>query len=178
MYSQWSKNIPWKIIDNVPFLSTKLSKYRVTCAKLAGELANRFKLEPIISDLSQDLLKRVFSHHRHDIDKVMAQCLLAENYPSWSHQQYHSGVGPLKIEMDPLKLLFYTLKGSRRPLLFWRPVLTLLDNPRLPEGEGCFFFFFPGRWNTCFCHQMAAANSGIILCRHFSEKKIDHPTLG
>ena len=30
MYSQWSKNIPWKIIDNVPFLSAKLSKNRVT----------------------------------------------------------------------------------------------------------------------------------------------------
>ena len=28
MYSQWSKNIPWKIIVNVPFLST-ISKYRV-----------------------------------------------------------------------------------------------------------------------------------------------------
>ena len=33
MYSQWSKNIPWKIIDNVPFLSTNLSKYRVTYSK-------------------------------------------------------------------------------------------------------------------------------------------------
>ena len=41
---QWSKNIPWKIIDNVPFLSTKLSEYRVTCSKLARELANRSKL--------------------------------------------------------------------------------------------------------------------------------------
>ena len=44
MYSQWSKNIPSKNIDNVPFLSTKLSKYRVTCSKLAGELADGSKL--------------------------------------------------------------------------------------------------------------------------------------
>ena len=41
MYSQWNKNIPRKIIDNVPFLSSKFSKYRVTCSKLARELANR-----------------------------------------------------------------------------------------------------------------------------------------
>ena len=162
-----------------PIFSTKLSKYRVTCFKLARELANCSKLKPVISDLSQDLLKRVFSHHRHDIDKVVAQCLLrggstygqnqhrppfwlinhansayfrlflgyfhaisttwppfwisapppflhildpplllAGNYLSWSHRQNDMGVGPLKIEMDPLKLVFYTFKGSKRPLLF------------------------------------------------------------
>ena len=79
MHSQLSINVSCKITDNVPFLSTKLSKYSVKCSKLAGELANRSKLLPIISDLSQDL---VFSHHRHDINKAKAWCLLAGNYPS------------------------------------------------------------------------------------------------
>ena len=67
MYSRWTKNIPWKIIDNVPFFPPNYSN-RVTCFKNSQELANRFKLKPIMSDLSQDLLKRVFCHHRHDID--------------------------------------------------------------------------------------------------------------
>ena len=98
--------------------STKLSKYRVTCFKLARELANCSKLNPIISDLSQDLLKRVFSHHWHDIDKVVAQCLLAGNYPNWSHRQKDIGVESFKIGIDPLKWVFYTFKGSKRPLLF------------------------------------------------------------
>ena len=110
----------WKIIDNVPFFPPNYWTYRVTCFKLAGELANRTKLKPTISDLSQDLLKRVFSHHRHDINKVVAKCLLTGNFPSWSHRQNDMGVEPLKIGMDPLKLVFYTFKGSKRSLLFGR----------------------------------------------------------
>ena len=38
------QNIPCKIIENVPFLSPKLSKYRVMCSKLAREWANLSKL--------------------------------------------------------------------------------------------------------------------------------------
>ena len=73
----------------------------------------------------------------------MAQCLLAGNYPSWSHRQNGIWVGPLKIEMDPLKLIFSTFKGFKRPLSLWRPVLTLwllLYRQHLP-GSLMFFRF-------------------------------------
>ena len=92
-----------------------------TCFKLAGELANGSKLGLIANNqwfVPRFIDNWVVSHHRQDIDKVIAQCLLAGNYPSLSHRQNDSGVGPLKIEMDPLKLVFYTFKGSKRPLLF------------------------------------------------------------
>ena len=118
MFSQWTENIPWKIIDNVPFFPPNYSNIELHVLKIAGELANRSKLKPIMSALSQDLLKRVFGHHQHDIDKVVAQCLLAGNYPSWSHWQNDMWVELLQIGMDPLKLVFYTFKGSKRPLLF------------------------------------------------------------
>ena len=94
MHSQLSINISCKIIDNVPFLSTKLSKYSVKCSKLAGELANRSKLLPIISGLSQDL---VVSHHRHHINKAKAWCLLAGNYPA-------DLIGKMTWELDPFRL--------------------------------------------------------------------------
>ena len=61
------------------------------------------------------MLKRVFNHHRHDIDKVMSQWLLAGNYPRWSHRQNDLGDGPLNIEMGPLKLVFYTFTFSLAP---------------------------------------------------------------
>ena len=50
-----------------------------------------------LAQLTQDLLKRVFSHHQHDIDKVMAQCLLTGNSPA-------DLIGKMTRELDPLKL--------------------------------------------------------------------------
>ena len=51
-------------------------------------------------------------------------------------------------------------------------------DPRLPKGGGwlpsCKDFFHP---KCCFCQQMAAADSEITLCGHFSEF-FNHPTLG
>ena len=51
---------------------------------------------------------------------MMAQyfCLQGTTYAEkLLNLQNDSGVGPLKIEMDPLKLVFYTFKGSKRPIL-------------------------------------------------------------
>ena len=57
---------------------------------------------------------------------VMVQCLLAGNYPSSSHQQNDSGVGPLEIEMDPLKFSILYLEGVQKIPSLWHPVLTLI----------------------------------------------------
>ena len=63
-------------------------------------------------------------------------------------------------------------------------------NPQLPRGVVTTSLEdnFPGLKNVCFCHQMVAANCGIILCGYFSKKKkkkkkkrkemITLPTLG
>ena len=87
----------------------------------------------------------MFSHHRHDIDKVTAQSLLAGNHPSWSKRQNDSGAGPLKIEMDPLKLVFYALRRPKDPF-----PLAPSANPATPKhlvhfgflSFCCFVLFF------------------------------------
>ena len=98
----------------------QIPKYRVTCSKLAGELA----IAPNYSQLSvicpKNLLKRVLSHHRHDIHKLMTQCLQGTT-PVDLICKMTLGVEPLKTEMDPLTLIFYTFKGVQKTPFLWCP---------------------------------------------------------
>ena len=61
---------------------------------------------------------------------------------SWSHWQNDLGVKPLKTEMDPLKLVFYTFKGVQKTPSLWRPVLTLVPKGVFLSLVHPHFFFF------------------------------------
>ena len=63
--------------------------------------------------------------------------------PSWSHWQNDLGVKPLKTEMDPLKLVFYTFKGVQKKPFSLAPSA----NPGAKGGfpfpcASTFLFFF------------------------------------
>ena len=122
MYSQWSKNIPMENHWQCSIFSTKLSKYRVTCSKLARELTNcelrmqrfyrsfKLRLEPLHSQLTKSL--QIIVYHQWFVPRFIEKCLATTGMTltrSW-HSTCLQGtttadhIGKMTRELDPLKL--------------------------------------------------------------------------
>ena len=104
MYSQWSKNIP--------FLPTILSKDRVTCSILAVEIAPNYSQS--LEICPKIYWKECLATTDTTSTRSWHSACLQGTTPADLIGKIEMGVGPLKIEMDPLNLsilyfyLFYT----------------------------------------------------------------------